>query len=378
MSLLFTFSAAILSGFGLNEIIKSSNKKLLSKMSFITILAGALVWGLVQLGLFQEHQNPQLLQDIMNIARSQSNVMLAFTTILGIIIFIFSRSKISTLFFTALILLIQFIDMHNFGFNFNNGKVSPTDYYNRSERLTTYFKKEGEKEYFRINSRQGGNMLLDRNQGMVDRIFLMEGYTPLSLQRAFTIGSSWDKICDLHNAKYRIQIDEQKQTMELMQSTTYLPRAWFVYDYKIINDNEMIKEFMLQPEFDPSRVVVLEEEPNFTPEQGATWNSWNAKIISYKLNSISIDVSTPKDGILVLSEIYYPGWNAYIDGVKQKILRADWNLRALPIRKGTYKVEIKFEPDSFERGKLISLSSIGLCAIGIVYSLCKSKKKTRT
>ncbi|MDI6804368.1 MAG: YfhO family protein [Bacteroidota bacterium] len=376
MSLLFTFSATILSGFGLNEIIKSSNKKLLSKISLITILTGALVWGLVQLGLFQEHQNPQFLQDIMNIARSQSNVMLAFTTILGILIFIFSRSKISTLIFTALILLIQFIDVHNFGFDFNNGKVSPTEYYNRSERLTTYLKKEGEEEFFRINSRQGGNMLLDRNQGMVDRIFLMEGYTPLALQRAFTIGSSWEKICDLHNAKFRIQIDEKRQSMGLTESITYLPRAWFVYNYKVTNEDEKIKEFMTQPNFDPAQIVVIEEDIKLPPLQNISRDSWKADIISYKLNSISLDVSTREDGILVLSEIFYPGWKAYIDGTEQNILRANWNLRAVIVAKGQHKIEIRFEPKPLYNGAIISFATIGLCAIGIVYSLRKINSKT--
>ncbi len=382
MSLLFTFSAAILSGFGLNEIIKYSNlpdnqagKKLLTKISLFTILAGTLVWGLVQLGIFQEHQNLQFLQDIMNIARSQSNVMLAFTTILGILIFIFSRSKISTLIFTALVLLIQFVDVHIFGFNFNNGKVSPTDYYKGTERLTNYLQTEGEKEYFRINSRQGGNMLLDRNQGMVDKIFMMEGYTPLSLQRIYPPAESWEKLCDLMNARFRIQVNEKNQTMGLTQSTTYLPRAWFVYNYKVISEDEKIKEFMSRPDFDPSQVVVLEEEINLPPAQNLSWNSWNAKITSYNLNSIALEVSTPDDGLLVLSEIFYPGWKAYVDGVEQNILRANWNLRAIKVKKGQYKIEIRFEPNPLYNGAIISFATIGLCAIGIVYSLRKKNNK---
>ncbi|MDP2208992.1 MAG: YfhO family protein [Bacteroidota bacterium] len=382
MSLLFTFSAAILSGFGLNEIIKSSNlpdnqagKKLLTKISLITIVVGGAVWGVVQLGLFQEHPNAQYLQEIRNIAHTQSNIMLAFAAVIAIVIFIFSRFKISTFIFIALILLIQFIDMYNFGFNFNNGKVSPTEYYKRTERLTSFLKTEGEKEYFRINSRQGGNMLLDRNQGMVDKLFLMEGYTPLGLQRAFTIGSSWEKICDLHNVKYRIQIDEERQSMGLTQSTTYLPRAWFVYNYKVISEDEKIKEFMSRPDFDPSQVVVLEEEIKLPPAQNRSWDSWKAKIISYKLNSISLDVSTPDDGVLVLSEIFYPGWKAYVDGVEQNILRANWNLRAIKVKKGQYKIEIRFEPNPLYNGAIISFATIGLCAIGIVYSLRKKNNK---
>ncbi|MFH2004882.1 MAG: YfhO family protein [Bacteroidota bacterium] len=221
-------------------------------------------------------------------------------------------------------------------------------------------------------------MILDRNQGMVDKIFMMEGYTPLSLQRIYPPAETWDKVCDLLNAKYRIEVDEAARSMKLKTSNTYLPRSYFVYDYRVITDENSIKAYMSSQEFNPRQTVILEEDPKITGDRQNDWSSWKANIASYNLNSIYLDVSTPKDGILVLSEIYYPGWNAFIDGVKHKVLRSNWNLRAVPVKQGNHKVQIKFEPESFKRGSFITLSSIGLCAIGIVYSLYKKKKKATT
>ncbi|MBU2636396.1 MAG: YfhO family protein [Bacteroidetes bacterium] len=377
MSLWFSFAAAILSGFGLRELL-TYNKNRLKIVLIVILSTSVLIWILVQTGLFQTYPNQEFLLQIREIATSNANIFIAFAIVISALIFIFYLSKISSFVLIGLLILIQFIDQNIFGFSFNNGKVSPTEYYKSTEQLVNYLKEEGKKEYFRINSRKGRNMILDRNQGMVDKIFMMEGYTPLSLQRIYPPAETWDKVCDLLNAKYRIEVDEAARSMRLKTSNTYLPRSYFVYDYRVITDENSIKAYMSSQEFNPRQTVILEEDPKITGDRQNDWSSWKANIASYNLNSIYLDVSTPKDGILVLSEIYYPGWNAFIDGVKHKVLRSNWNLRAVPVKQGNHKVQIKFEPESFKRGSFITLSSIGLCAIGIVYSLYKKKKKATT
>jgi uncharacterized membrane protein YfhO len=162
----------------------------------------------------------------------------------------------------------------------------------------------------------------------------------------------------------------------MTKSSTYLPRAYFVDNYKILSDEEKINQFMMNQEFNPKQTALLEEDPKFLSGARNDSSSGKADISSYKLNSISLDVSTPQNGILLLSEIYYPGWNAYIDGVKQKILRANWNLRAIPVTKGAHAVDVRFEPESFRRGAFITMTSILLSVIGIVYSLYKKEKRT--
>jgi uncharacterized membrane protein YfhO len=378
MSLLFTFAASILSGFGLNELIKmqSANISKVNKVIIINLVTGAVIWLLVQLGLFQNASNPEYLAQIREMATRETSIFIFILVCIGVLLLGFSKAKISPVLLPILFILIQLIDINIFGSTQNNGKTSPTEYYKNTEQLVNYLKEDGKDEYFRINSRQGGNMILDRNQGMVDNIYMMEGYTPLSLKRIYPPASSWDKICDLLNAKYRISIDPANGNRSMTKSSTYLPRAYFVDNYKILSDEEKINQFMMNQEFNPKQTALLEEDPKFLSGARNDSSSGKADISSYKLNSISLDVSTPQNGILLLSEIYYPGWNAYIDGVKQKILRANWNLRAIPVTKGAHAVDVRFEPESFRRGAFITMTSILLSVIGIVYSLYKKEKRT--
>jgi uncharacterized membrane protein YfhO len=74
----------------------------------------------------------------------------------------------------------------------------------------------------------------------------------------------------------------------------------------------------------------------------------------------------PKNGYLVLSEIYYPGWRATIDGAPEEVLRADWNLRAVPVPAGRHALEFRFAPDSFARGAWISSLTLAGCLGALV------------
>jgi len=217
-------------------------------------------------------------------------------------------------------------------------------------------------------------MILDRNQGMIDRIYMMEGYTPLALQRIYPPVKDFDHACDLLNAKYRVSVDEQNKSMHLTTASTFVTRAFFVYRTKIINDEEELKKYMSSESFEPRKVVVFEETPDMILDDDSDSLKGNAEITSYKINSISLKVSTPKNGYLVLSEIFYPGWKAYVDGREKKVYRANWSLRAIPIEAGEHKVDVCFEPKSFYTGAWITFITIGLSSIGIVYSLLRKKR----
>lgn len=265
-------------------------------------------------------------------------------------------------------LLVLLIDMSIFGGKQNNSKTNPFEYFNRSRELTDFIKKDSNGEPVRVNMRNQQGMLMDRNQGLMDRIMLMEGYTPLVLQRYLPPSRDWSQACDMMNAKYRVTTDEQRQTLTIMRATTYLPRAYMVYDARILPDSASIFLFMQSNDFEPSRTVVIDADPGFKILDTSHTTQWSAQFTSYNLNSASLTLSTPKDGFLVFSEIYYPGWIAYIDGSPQPIYRANWNQRVIPMRAGTHQVAMRFESAPFKHGMWITLATLALCIGGIFLS----------
>jgi hypothetical protein len=376
MSFLFTFSGALLSGFGLEkmiDIVRSSGQHA-TRVILTIIIAGVVLWIIAASGVLLPLQDPQLYENVYGNSFRESNTALIVVFLFSLTLFLIYKFKLHPAVGMFLLMIIQFADIHTFGFSHNNGTLNPDEYYSQRSRLVDLLKMDGEKELFRINARQEGAKLLDRNQGMIDRVFMMEGYTPLALQRIYPPAKTWEEVCDLMNAKYRTRVDTQKRTMGYATVSTYLPRAFVVYNATILKDEHLVKAYMAGKNFNARRTVVLEEDPVETLEDTLKNEAGFANIYSYDLNVIKANVSTPQNGFLILSEIYYPGWNAYIDDVPERLYRADWSLRAVPIKAGTHHVEIRFEPVSFRHGLYITLTTAGCCSIGIMYMMFKRGK----
>jgi uncharacterized membrane protein YfhO len=71
---------------------------------------------------------------------------------------------------------------------------------------------------------------------------------------------------------------------------------------------------------------------------------------------LSIAPSSP--GILVLSEIHYPGWRATVDGSSREVLRVDWNLRGVRVEPGESHVTLEFRPRTFRAGAFVTFLTL--------------------
>jgi hypothetical protein len=96
---------------------------------------------------------------------------------------------------------------------------------------------------------------------------------------------------------------------------------------------------------------------NLDPEKSGN----SAEIKHYSPNEVEVAVKTVNDGgYLLLNDIYFPGWKAYVDGQRAKIFRANGIFRAVRVDKGRHRVVFKYRPLSVVIGALISLLSL-LC-----------------
>jgi uncharacterized membrane protein YfhO len=102
---------------------------------------------------------------------------------------------------------------------------------------------------------------------------------------------------------------------------------------------------MRAPDFDPTQTVVLESG---NPLTGTARG--DAKIVGYGPNEILLDVNSSDAGVLVLSEIYYPGWRGWVDDREVEVLRADFLFRAIPIPTGAHRIQLLYDPLSFKIG----------------------------
>ena len=134
---------------------------------------------------------------------------------------------------------------------------------------------------------------------------------------------------DLLNVKYKTVTDRKNRRLTLQARETYLPRAFMRYAVHVVKNEEELLSYLKSPEFDHQTTAVLEKDPGRSFPSLPSSPAWRANIVGYRNNNIALDVETAENGLLVLSEIYYPGWKAYVDGKETEIYRTNYNLRGM-------------------------------------------------
>jgi uncharacterized membrane protein YfhO len=94
------------------------------------------------------------------------------------------------------------------------------------------------------------------------------------------------------------------------------------------------------------------------PQEG----SGSAQIVLYTPNKVTIHTASDVAKLLFLSDVFDPGWHAYVDGKKTPVLRADYDFRAVGLPPGNHVVEFRYFPDKLRIGFIVAgLASIAVC-----------------
>lgn len=180
------------------------------------------------------------------------------------------------------------------------------------------------------------------------------------LQKKSDVGKSWAfPFKKYPKDKFKL-IYEDKQFLIYENSYVY-PRAFLVGEYKIVSNNQEIIDNILDKDFNLRKVAVVEKDPNI---RQVTNLNGTADMKSYQANKVIINAQAERDSLLVLTDNFYPGWKAKVNGKTTEVLRTDYTFRAVAIPKGKSTVEFYYDPLSFRLGFVLSaLSIIGLSVL---------------
>jgi hypothetical protein len=144
-----------------------------------------------------------------------------------------------------------------------------------------------------------------------------------------------------------------------------LPRAFFVDADGQRVAGSTCSDQLRELGFDPRRELLL-EKPLPTRRGDATGNGAGVSIVEYVPSGVHLRVTAPRAGFVVLTDIFYPGWKASVDGRALPVLRADCFFRAVEVEAGTHDVVLRYAPSSFAIGSLISLvGAAAMAACGV-------------
>ena len=167
-------------------------------------------------------------------------------------------------------------------------------------------------------------------------------------------GHSDSPLSDLIRLQYDYRPDRSQPTERwqripglnapIWKNTKPYPRAFMVGGYKVDPDYGQVIENIRDGKVDPRQELVLSQEPSEKPEGTKGWVG-EAQITRYDYNDVEIDCSNDRPCFLFLSDCYYPGWKAWVDGVEKPIYQADGTFRAVPLPGvGQHRVKMSYYP----------------------------------
>jgi hypothetical protein len=148
--------------------------------------------------------------------------------------------------------------------------------------------------------------------------------------------------------------------LHIYNNPAALPRAYWSGRAESVPDGPAALARISAPDFDPYAAVVV--EATLPPSQGSAAPLVPAAIPEYTPNHVRIDVEAPADGWLVLTDTWYPGWHATVDGRAKPISRANYLFRGVPVPAGKHTVEFVYWPASFFAGLIITSTTAILLA----------------
>jgi hypothetical protein len=145
-------------------------------------------------------------------------------------------------------------------------------------------------------------------------------------------------------------------------------RAFLVPDVVGVDDNEQAYAALAAPEFNPfaTALVLASEGLPFVSSEPAG-EVGNVAVLADAPGDVSLQTTAGAPGMLVLSEAWYPGWEAAVDGVAAPVARVDGALMGVPVRAGEHSVRFTFRPPALLWGGVIS--GFSLLAAALLISL---------
>jgi uncharacterized membrane protein YfhO len=146
----------------------------------------------------------------------------------------------------------------------------------------------------------------------------------------------------------------------------------------VIGEKSKVLERLADRSFDYRKAIILEEEPepSAAPAESSAESSSPEVIVKKRSESeTDIIVDVPEPGFIFLDDISVPGWQAEVDGRDSKIYRANYLFMAIPVEAGKHSVEVRYKPQGFRAGALISFVAAVLLSLSLTFDIARRRTK---
>ncbi|MBR6193974.1 MAG: YfhO family protein [Prevotella sp.] len=218
---------------------------------------------------------------------------------------------------------------------------------------------------------------------------LIEAYISPEMQQTFAAvaeaagdmtlvkGDSVYPVLNMLNTKYFILPLQDGKTVPV-ENPYRFGNAWFVNSVKFVDNANQELDALSKLDLRHEAVADAKFSELLKPvaEQAAD-SAALVTLKAYEPNQLTYDVTSARGGVVVFSEIYYPGWTATVDDQPVEVGRVDYVLRALTVSPGQHKVVLSFFPKSLDTTETVAYASLGVLLLLVLLALFLSYRKMK-
>ena len=189
-------------------------------------------------------------------------------------------------------------------------------------------------------------------------------------------GNKLFPVINMLNTKYFIMPLQGGANAPLPNPYAY-GNAWFVDKVSYVNNAN--EELSALGTTDLRHTAVADKAfSDVLGQSKANDSTATVRLEKYEPNKLEYSVSSKNGGVVVFSEIYYPGWNATVDGVEVPVGRANYILRAISVKPGSHKVVLDFHPKSVSVTETIAYIATAILMLMFVAIVIVKRKESKT
>ncbi len=188
-------------------------------------------------------------------------------------------------------------------------------------------------------------------------------------------GDSIYPVLNMLNTKYLIMPLQGGKTIPVENPHTF-GNGWFIdkvhYAGTANEEMAMVGRLPLRHE------AVADKQFEAVLGQSTVQDSTSSvRLTAYTPNHISYEVNSDKGGVVVFSEVYYPGWTATVDGKAVEVGRVNYILRAINVAPGQHKIEMDFKPISIDVTESIAYGAYFCLFLAVLLIIWMEVKKRK-
>jgi hypothetical protein len=379
--LLADFALAFLAAGGLNVLLHQpwqpgTRRRLGTFIATVTWIIGGLIIIAAPLSYFAmlitQDRNPVIFDRAVGAASGMAMFAL-FGIIAVVILRLIYHHWLNPPWAGLVVVVVIGLDLFTMGYNVDVGHTNPTTGFDHPEAIAFL---QNDPDPFRIEVTTDIWHLWQPNSAMVHGLYDVWGlYNPLTLADTTLY---WSGAPPRNTGRYNflgpkyiiaskagapadgniVPIFDADPDINIYLNQDALARVLFVGQNQVVSSHDQAWEAIRADTFDPTVLVVLEgEAPSLNNQPTAT-----LALLQYNTDQVTVGVTTDQAGYLLLSDAYYPGWQATVDGQPTPIYRANYAFRAVFVPAGEHTINFVFRPVLWTVGLLISAITLILLA----------------